>query len=269
MLPAEGTDDAGPRLRESARPCQPPTARYAARRVHPSRKPVEQRADHGTAIVSGSELKDQPLVRRTEFGEGQAIPVLLAPDLGAIAGAMEDLRTAADRPREASTPLGDPGRGRMATPKAGCYHTARRPDAQDDTRPTAVPPDGPEGLRGRSGVGDVLGTASHGAAEPPTRWPRQVDPRGPKLRYEFRYDAPSQPISLHHTPSQATGVTTSRNAAASAGFLAVVVARLEGVEPPTHGLEVRRLPRELRLTDRRYFSQAKPRERRKPLLTSC
>jgi hypothetical protein len=34
-------------------------------------------------------------------------------------------------------------------------------------------------------------------------------------------------------------VTASRNPAASAGFLAVVVARLEGVEPPTHGSEVR------------------------------
>jgi hypothetical protein len=30
-------------------------------------KQVEERADHGTAIVSGSEPKDQPLVRRTRF----------------------------------------------------------------------------------------------------------------------------------------------------------------------------------------------------------
>ncbi len=34
-------------------------------------KQVEQRDDHGTAIVSGSEPKDQPLVLRTEFCEGQ------------------------------------------------------------------------------------------------------------------------------------------------------------------------------------------------------
>jgi Transposase, Mutator family len=37
MPPAGHSDDAGPRLRESARPCPPPVARSAARRAYPSR----------------------------------------------------------------------------------------------------------------------------------------------------------------------------------------------------------------------------------------
>jgi putative ABC transport system substrate-binding protein len=34
-------------------------------------KQVQQRSDHGAAIVSGSEPKDQPFIHRTGFGEGQ------------------------------------------------------------------------------------------------------------------------------------------------------------------------------------------------------
>jgi hypothetical protein len=52
-----------------------------------------------------------------EWEPYRAIPAL-APELGAIAGAMEDVRIAADRPREASAPYSWTGR-RLADGLAG------------------------------------------------------------------------------------------------------------------------------------------------------
>jgi hypothetical protein len=57
-----------------------------------------------------------------------------------------------------------------------------------------------------------------------------------KLRYEFRYDSQSQPVSSDRNASQESRAPEMRNPAPDAAIRAMKVVAVGGLEPPARGL---------------------------------
>ncbi len=106
-------------------------------------KPVEQRADHGTVIVSGSELKDQPLVRRKGFGEGQRRP---GPRGTGAAGQLRVSRVGRLEPLPAAAPRAAHPLGRAPRGTVAHRHPARPAGRRRRPRPRGARPSGPRRL---------------------------------------------------------------------------------------------------------------------------